>query len=392
MRVHLLGSTGLFGKAAAGLLADAELVTEIAIASRRLEAAQRTAWELGDKAHAVRVNIKDQSGLTSIAGDYDIVVNAAGPMFEVQVPALRAAIEADADYCDLGVDGNATERALRLDTQARARPMTAVLGIGLDPGLSNLLAVHAAHQMDEIEELYVCILGHLATMGSFSPEASPARMHQSGRIDTAWQDVLEIGRGRVLMYREGHWMHVEPIENPVEIVLPSGASVTAYPVGTSEPVTLPRHLSGVKTVSTLSSFFPPQLNELYLREGRRIAKGETDPARATLSFLETIVADKARWLSGPPGFPSGWTMWVTATGRKGGRRARYLCWPDALPVSTTAPLVACVLQILRGQVDRPGVLPPEACFEPQAFFAEAVRLRPPASEGPLLGESFQYLN
>lgn len=391
MKVLLLGGTGLFGKDAAELLAREEVVTEIAIASRRLEAAQRAASEIGDKARAVSVNINDQPRLTSIAGDYDIVVNAAGPA-SVVLPALQAAVAAGTHYCDLGILGNVTEKALEFDAKARARAMTAVVGIGLDPGLSNLLAVHAARQLDETEELHVCILDHVATMGMFSPEETLARAREFGRVDTSWEDILEIARGPVLTYREGRWVRVEPIENPVEVILPSGRRVTAYPVGTSEPVTLPRYLPGVKNVSTLFSFLPPQLNELFFQQGRRIAKGETDPAGAGLSFLETIVADKDRWLSGPPGFPSGWTMWVTATGWKGDRRARYSCWPDALPKSTNAALVACALQILRGQVERHGVLPPEACFEPQPFFADAARLRPPEREGPLLGESFQYLN
>ena len=46
MRVLLLGGTGVFGQDAAGLLADSNLVTKIAIASRRPEAAQRVACTL----------------------------------------------------------------------------------------------------------------------------------------------------------------------------------------------------------------------------------------------------------------------------------------------------------------------------------------------------------
>lgn len=57
-----------------------------------------------------------------------------------------------------------------------------------------------------------------------------------------------------------------------------------------------------------------------------------------------------------------------------------------------AQRVACTLRILSGQVDRHGVLPPEACLEPQAFFADVVKVRPSTTEGPLLGESLQYLD
>lgn len=391
MKVLLLGGTGIFGKDAAGLLAGSNLVTEIAIASRRLEAAQQVASEIGDKARAVTVDIKEQPRLTSIAGDYDIVVNAAGPA-SVILPALQATVAAGTHYCDLGILGDVTEKALEFDAEARARAMTAVLGIGLDPGISNLLAVHAARQLDETEELDVCYFINIAAWDWFGPERSLARTRESGRVDNSWLDILESARGPVLTYRQGHWVRVEPIENPAQVVLPSGQKVTAYPLGQSEPVTLPRYLPGVKKVSTLVSLFPPQLNELYLQQGRRIAKGEVDAGRATVSFFETIVADKARWLSGPPGFPEDWTMWVIATGWKGGRRARYACWPHALPISTTTPLATCALRILRGEVDRYGVLAPEACFEPMGFFADMVKLHPPTSEGPLLGESFQYLN
>ena len=392
MKVLLLGGTGVFGQDAAGLLADSNLVTEIAIASRRLEAAQEVASELDAKGRAVSVDIKDQRRLTSIASEYDIVVNAAGPTFEVQLPALRAVIEAGTHYCDLGIDGDTMETALQLDPQARDAAVTAVLGIGLDPGLSNLLAVHAVQQLDETEELLVCLFDHMATMGTLSPEPALARARESGQVDTSFQDILLIAQGPAITYREGRWVRVQPMENPVEVDLPSGQTVTAYPVSTSEPVTLPRYLPGVKNVSTLFSFFPPQLNELYFHHGRRIAEGEIDPAGAGLSFLEEVVADQARWLSGPTGFPTGWTMWVTATGLKDGRRVRYSCWPHALPTSTNGALVACTLRILSGQVDRHGVLPPEACLEPQAFFADVVKVRPSTTEGPLLGETLQYLD
>ena len=79
MKVLLLGGTGLFGKSAAVLLARENLITEIGLASRNLETAQRIAVEIGDKAHAVRVDIKDLPRLSSISTKYDIIINAAGP-------------------------------------------------------------------------------------------------------------------------------------------------------------------------------------------------------------------------------------------------------------------------------------------------------------------------
>jgi hypothetical protein len=148
----------------------------------------------------------------------------------------------------------------------------------------------------------------------------------------------------------------------------------------------------VKTVSSLFSFIPPQLNELYLRQGRRIATGETNPAGATLAFLEETVADKERWLSNPPGYPSGYMMWVVAKGRKDGRRARYMCWPEFILDWTDVPLVIVALRILRGEVSMHGVLPPQACFELASFLEEASWYVSEEQRGkPLLNERFEWL-
>ena len=105
MKVLLLGGTGLFGKNAVALFARENLITEIGLASRHFETAQRAASEIGDKARPVCLDIKDLPQLSSIAAGYDIIVNVAGPTSEVQVPALQAAIEAGVHYCDIGAIG-----------------------------------------------------------------------------------------------------------------------------------------------------------------------------------------------------------------------------------------------------------------------------------------------
>ena len=88
MKVLLFGATGIFGKRAAALLACESLITEIGLASRHFESAQGVISEIGAKAHAVCVDIKDLSQLSSIAANYDIIINTAGPTSEVQVPVV----------------------------------------------------------------------------------------------------------------------------------------------------------------------------------------------------------------------------------------------------------------------------------------------------------------
>lgn len=391
MKVLLLGGTGVFGRSTAGLFAREKQITEIALASRRLESAQQAALEIGDKARAVCVDIQDLTRLSSIAADYNIILNAAGPTSEVQVPAIQAAIEAGVHYCDLGVGGASAEKALQLDAQAQARGVTAIINTGWF-AMTSLMAVHASHQLDQTEELTVCLLFDHSPGSYFSAEQSLARTREQGRVETSWIDILEAYRGPVKMYRSGHWVQVEPYENPLEVVHPSGYRIIAYPVDAQEPLTIPHSIPGVKTVSTVMSFIPPPLNDLFLQQGQQIAKGKTDPAGAALAIMETAASDKERWLTSPPDYPSGWLMWAIAMGRKDGRQARYLCWPAFGWDWTIVSFAVASLRILRGQVARYGVLPPEACFDLESFFQDSSQYISDEQRGkPLLGERFDWL-
>lgn len=113
MKVFALGGASRFGQHTARKLAASDVVSEIVIAGRNLEAAQRFAAELGDKATAVQVDILDEGRLASVAADSDILVNTAGPEFKVVLPALR------------GGDG-CVEDPQRGDTHRR-RPLAGVL-------------------------------------------------------------------------------------------------------------------------------------------------------------------------------------------------------------------------------------------------------------------------
>jgi len=390
MKVLLLGGTGVSGKSAAALLARENLITEIGLACRHLETAQRFAAEIGDKARPVCVDIKDLSRLSSIAADYDIIVNTAGPTSVVQVPAIQAAIEAGVHYCDLAIIGSTAAKALELDGQAQARGITAIIGTGW-LAIMSLMAVHGAHQLDETEQLSVCMLADYSPGNFFSPEQSLARARELGHVETNW-DFMETAGGPVLTYRAGRWMRVEPNEHSIEVIHPSGHKITAYLADTPIALTLPHSIPGVQTVSSLFSMIPPQLNKLFLQQSQRISRGETDLEGAVMAYLETVVADKERWLSSPPGYPSGWWMWDIATGYKNGRKARYMCWPDMILDWTNVPLIIVALRILRGEVSKHGVLPPEACFELESFFQEAAQYLSEEHRGKtILNKRFEWL-
>jgi len=396
VRVLLLGGSGRYGSMAARHLATSETISEVAIAGRSRDALTCVASEIGEKARAVQVDIHDEPGLASVATDYDIVVNAAGPEWEVLLPGLRAAIAARTNYCDLGADGRTAEKQLELDPMARDRGIVAVVGIGFDPGLDNLLAVHASRRFDRVE--VVEFRFHLALPDELLVEAIDG-LRASGRVDPSWQLVLQIASGPVRVYRDGRWMEVEPLQDPVEIMLPQGGTVSAHPVAMPEPITLPRYLPGVQSVRSVLGVSPPQVAQLLFGEAEAISRGERSTAEATRSFLEAIATDPGRWLGTTDltAGAEGWSMSLVATGWKDRRQARLTCRPDPLLESTTIPLTVAAVRILRGEVPARGVLPPEACFEPMPFFEEAARYAEQEEQGehrdePLVRGSFEWLS
>ena len=384
MRVLLLGGSGRFGETAARCLMRSEVVSEIGLAGRNEDALRRRVSEIGQKAHTVLVDIRDERRLASVAAEYDIVVNAAGPEWEVLLPALRAAIESGTHYCDLGADGRTAEKQLDLDSLAKEQDIVAIVGIGFDPGIDNLLAMHVSKQFESVDEMMFCF--HLALPDELLREAV-SELGKSGRVDSSWELVMSNVSGPVRVYRDESWMVVDPLDHGVEIKSPQGVTVTAYPCANPEQITLPRYLSRVRNVSCVCGISPPEISQLVHSEAQRISREKVSVKEATRSFLKTIGSDQEHWLKGSA---PGWDMWLVTTGMKDGRRARHMCWPISIAY-TSIPLAVAAFRVLRGEVSVRGVVPPEACFEPMSFFEEVVRyVQGEDRDKPFYGERMEW--
>jgi hypothetical protein len=309
----------------------------------------------------------------------------------VVIPALREAIAAGTAYCDICAYGPTTEAALALDDAARTAGVTAVLGAGLDPGLSNLMMVHAARQLDHTDQLSYCICQVVRLYGG-DAKTVLAEWREARRAEAGWQMIMRLAAHPARHYRDGAWIDLDPLQNARRVELPQGHVATAYPIAMPEPITLPRTLRDVRSVSVAVSFFPPELNGIFFQLGSRIARGEMTESQAAFSFFESATTPQPCSPAVPAGCESGWVPWAVAVGTLNGRRTRYRCWPVGGWDTTTGPLAAVVLKMLRGEIRAKGVLSPESCLDPLPFFAEVASLEgvePP--DGKLLGESFDAL-
>ncbi len=152
MKVFVLGGYGKTGLPAIKLLVKSDLVSKIAVAGRDLGQAEKVTKEIGEKAIAVQADGADEQELASILEGYDFIVNAASN--GVVLPSIRAAIRDRAHYCDMAWAG-ILEQAAQLGPEAEVAGITAVTATGISPCISNLMGVHAACQLDEVEQLQI---------------------------------------------------------------------------------------------------------------------------------------------------------------------------------------------------------------------------------------------
>lgn len=395
MKVIALGATGWFGRATATLLAAADEITEIVIAGRNLELADELASKLGSKASVARVDVFDDPGLDRLVRGADLLVNTSGPYFQTLLPVLLCAIRNKVSYCDFSEDWQAMERALAFNAEARDAGITAIVGMGDAPGLTNLMAYHAAHQLDEVEEVQVGWLSDIEGMLG-TAQQNIDLMHATGRVSGCLQAIIHALSSPIRNLQQGHWITHRPFSQRANINLPGAGDIEFHSIGSAEPNTLPRALPGIWSTTAWMCLLPFQLNDLLLMQAARIAAGEINDRMAAADFFQKLVQCPERWLSRPANMPYGAAFAICA-GRKDGKAIRYGCipaWgyrPEILnrDLGTAAPLAAAALRMLRGEIVKRGVMPPEACIEPLPFFREIVDRWATLANGSLLTEWWQ---
>jgi saccharopine dehydrogenase-like NADP-dependent oxidoreductase len=408
MKVFVLGGYGKTGLPAIQLLAQSDLVTQIAVVGRSLERAEKAVAQVGEKAIAVQADGTDEQVLTSLLAGYDIILNAA--YHKSVPPAIKAALRTGTHYCDVASWGGFLEQALQLNSEARTAGITAIIAVGISPCISNLMGVYAARQLDEVQQLQIgradifdFRTGRELTPQQWleDPRKCLAALHEFRPfIAMNLQGLQKNGIRKVLDYQDGQWVEVDPIKNGQNVPLTQGGTTRRYPYSSGRDFfgTLPRDLSPISPVDIHFTAFPPQLDALLREQALRVLGGDVDTETAVNAFYDSIEDDHQRWLYLPDDFAVPIKLWVTAVGRKEGRAARHSCrftpamWNIGGYFLTSVALAAAARLIMRGEIQERGVITAETAFEPLSFFEEVIAVLPESPPvGRLIDESFEWL-
>jgi saccharopine dehydrogenase-like NADP-dependent oxidoreductase len=391
-----LGGCGDMGRHAAKMLAQSDFVTHLLLAGIDDDRSRRFAASLGDKARFQPVDIANADDLDALMASADLVVNTAGPFFKLGALVTDSAIRTKRPYFDICDDVEPTLALLNRSADAKAAGIPMIVGLGLSPGITNLLARMAADSLDEVHSLDTTWdLSGTVTVGDGyerigDQTTSAALVH--------WMHVCS-GKTRIL--DQGVWCDVRPVE-PVPLHLSATESLTGWSVTHPEAVTLPltypdlkgsrNFMTGQKTVFDLVRLMRDHIDAGELTCEAAADALAVDHNLAASMSSEEECAYRARKDQSRP------YLSAIAQGTKDGKTVRASVRINRLPpggmgASTGLPVAIGAQMYAEGMIKGAGVFTPESLIDPAAFFERFEPYCDPALDGrPLVEITIEALN
>jgi lysine 6-dehydrogenase len=357
-RIAVLGA-GAMGSAAAVLLArhaDVDLLVVDVDAAR----AAKVAGRAGANARSLEADERVATVLK------DVSAVAACLPYRLNLEVMEAALASGCHYADLGGLFHVTLKQWELHDRFREAGLSAVMGIGSAPGITNVLARLGADELDAVTSIDM-VNGAVDLSeggGEFGVPYSAETILDEFTLPAM---VFEDGELREVAAGSGvvDWAFPEPI----------GTQPAMYTLH-SEPATLPRTVPGVRDVRWRLAL-PRAVHEgfAFLVEAGLASRDPVMTSGGPVVPREVLAAVLNRF-SAPGGEPADREVIdVRVAGIKGGTGAvfravaRFSPSPEGLSAGafgTAIPIATTVRWQAEGRVP-PGVHPPETAFEARAF-------------------------
>ena len=157
-RYIVLGGAGAIGRIIVRDLFESHPKNQVLIADYDREAGEQTAKAYRSKrVTAAFADARYPSRLAAVMSDQDLIVNCTRHQLNLNV--MEAALRAGLHYVDLGGLFIWTRRQLRLHRPFAEAGLTAILGMGCAPGLTNVMAAEAAAKLDRVDSIRIRVGG-----------------------------------------------------------------------------------------------------------------------------------------------------------------------------------------------------------------------------------------
>ena len=366
MKVLCLGGSGGMGRYATKAIADFEELEAITIADLNKDAAEEFAKSFDTKVQGIGLDVTDTKKLAEALEEHDVVLNTTGPFFMFGVAILKTAIENNCHYIDICDDWEPTEEMLMLDSQAKDKGITAIIGLGASPGITNLMGLVAMEELDSVDTVIT---------GWDLSSVNPAEESSQAGTNAAMIHGIQQMTGKVKIFEDGQLSMVQSLKK-LKINYPGKGIYKANIFGHPEAISFPYHFPKIKNAMNVahgSKAIDIYIIKifLWLTEKNIISN---DNAANFFHWLETK-SNRPSFRDEKTGLPA---IYGLAYGMKNGKNASVgvtfgkndLAKEISMGEATGHPLALGLKLFLQGKIYKPGVFAPEGgAINTEDFFS-----------------------
>ncbi|NLB26459.1 MAG: saccharopine dehydrogenase family protein [Bacteroidales bacterium] len=289
-KIIIIGAGGVGRVVAAKCAANPEIFSKILLASRTKSKCDKIAKETGRGIiETAQVNADNSTEVVNLINNFkpELVINVALPYQDL--PIMDACLETGVNYLDTANYEPRDEAKFEYSWQwayndrYKKRGITAILGCGFDPGVTNIYTAYAAkHHFDELHFLDIvdCNAGDhgKAFATNFNPEINIREITQKGRY---WEG--------------GRWVETEPHAVKKILNYPNIGPRDSYLIFHEELESLVKNFPTLKRARFWMTFGQEYLT--HLRVIQNIGMARIDPVIykgievVPLEFLKHVLPD-----------------------------------------------------------------------------------------------------
>ncbi|MGV0581164.1 saccharopine dehydrogenase C-terminal domain-containing protein [Mycolicibacterium elephantis] len=331
MRVLLVGAGGV-GAAFCSIARRRDFFDRVVVCDYDEARARQAVDAVADSRFtAERIDASSSDAVADLAARHDIthVMNAVDPRFVM--PIFTGALAAGADYLDMAMSLSQRhpeqpfektgvklgDEQFAQDTRWRDAGRLALVGIGVEPGLSDVFARYAAdHLFSDIDELGTRDGANLTVDGyDFAPSFS------------IWTTIEECLNPPVIWEADRGWFTTEPFSEPEVFDFPDGIGpVECVNVEHEEVLLMPRWVNCRRATFKygLGEEFIGVLKTLHKLGLDRIEKVRVGPVEVSPRDVVAACLPDPATLGPRMRGKTCAGVWVTGTGKDGNPRSTYL--------------------------------------------------------------------
>ncbi len=371
MKILCLGGAGKISRESVYDLVEFSGLQRITIADCNEQASREAMLWLNDpRVDFKMVNVSDKDKTVKLMRNYDIVMD--GTPISLNYDSTACIAEAGVH----GINLNGCSAEWNFNQQFKDKGKICVPGFGMTPGITNILAKHAADQLDTVDTIRI-------SHGAFRPLAFSPAIMETTNIE------YDPDLPSRVVYEKGKFIQVPPFARPREIDLPQPFGThTQYIIPHAETRTLATSLDnkGVRLIEVRGTW-PPKNMELIrvLYDWGFMGNDKVKVGDVEVGIMDVITSYLIQAPEGQTTDLYGYALHVEVTGTKDGKNFQHILththpasdgsakgWEKLRSYTRCVgiPMSIGAQMIIHGKVKGNGVIAPEVAFNPSEVFTE----------------------